>query len=93
MYDVEIREAHYGQGGLYYRHGPQRLIQRLHQRTTSTYRPPYDPSVSHGVWKSEEPQIPLREILLSHCGPEEVPNARGKFVLQRPPKRCQETNA
>ena len=36
--DVERQEAHYRQGVPHSRHGPQRLIQRLYQRTMSIYR-------------------------------------------------------
>ena len=49
MEDVDRREAHCKQGGLHLRNGPQRLLQRLHYRTTSIYRLTDDPCGAQGV--------------------------------------------
>ena len=58
MENVERQEAHYGQGGLNSRLIPQRLLQYLHQRTTSIYRPHDDPGRDQGIRREAEPQIP-----------------------------------
>ena len=71
MEDVERWDAYYGQGGLNYRHIPKRLLQLLHHRFMIINVPQNDLGGNQGVQKSEEPQIPHREGLLDHCGPEE----------------------
>ena len=83
---AERQEAHYGQGGIHSSHGPQRFIQRLHQRTTITNRPLYDPGITQGLQRAEEPKILQREVLLAHCIPKDRPNARVRYNLQRTPK-------
>ena len=60
MEDVEKRETNYGQGGINYRHEYHRIIQLLHHRTITIYRPPNDTVRDQGVWRVEEPQMTMR---------------------------------
>ena len=54
MEDVNRQEAHYGQGVLNYRHGTQRLLQRLHQRYNSINVATDDPGGTKGGHRTEE---------------------------------------
>ena len=66
---MERQEAHYGQEGLYYRHGTQKLLQILHQGTKGIDGPPDDISGTQEGQGKEKLQVLKGEDHLPHCGP------------------------
>ena len=86
MEDVEIWEVHYGQGGLNYRHGIQRLLQHLHQGSKSIDGPLDDTRGTQGGTRKDKPQVLKGEDHLDHCAPKEKNNAGGIRNLQQNPK-------
>ena len=71
MEDVDIREAYYRQGGLNYRHGPQRLLQRPHQGAKVIIGPPENPSTNQGGQRTDKVQVLQGEDHLAHWVPKE----------------------
>ena len=69
MEDVEIQESHYWKGGLNYRHGQQRLLQRLHQGSKGINGPPNDHRGTQRVQITEDPQVFQEGNHLVYCIP------------------------
>ena len=47
-------------------HGPQRLLNILHQESKGIDGPLDDPGGIQGCWRMEEPQVLQRRYLLNH---------------------------
>ena len=92
MKDVERLEDHNGQGGLHYRHGTQRLLQRLNQRTKGIDEPPYATGGTQGGQGKEKPKVLQVEDHLDYCGPKEGTNTGRRRYILLPLKEGKETN-